>query len=490
MNILLITLDQFRGDCLGVAGHPFVETPNLDRLAREGVRLSRHFSQAAPCGPGRASLYTGLYQMNHRVVGNGTPLDARFDNIALAAARAGFRPALFGYTDQGIDPRQTDGPDDPRLRTYEGVLPGFVDGFPLAAGDAASWIEWLRGLGHDVADDYETALKTEPHRPAEHSVSAFLTDRFTDWLTSQEQPWFSHISYLRPHPPYAAAGEYSRMYDPDAMPEPITPAPDRHKLHDRLLSVRGATAPRDAAKMRHVQAQYLGMISEVDHQLGRLWAALEAAGQWDKTFVIVTADHGEQMGDHGLMQKAGYFDQSYFVLGIVRDPSRPDAHGSVVSSFTENVDIFPTLCDAMGVAVPAQCDGLPLTPFLNNQTPPFWRSAAHWEYDWRSSLIAHGPHPWPWDRRLEDKGLAVIRTETAAYVHFGDGSWLAFDLASDPTWRTPLTDSDEILRMAQSLLTWRAQHTDRTMTGLVLEGSGGVGRWPLMPKTWAQSASA
>ncbi|MGH6998809.1 MAG: sulfatase-like hydrolase/transferase, partial [Phenylobacterium sp.] len=75
MNILFVTLDQFRADCLSCAGHPIVRTPNLDRLAQQGVRLARHYSQAAPCGPGRASLYTGTYQLNHRVVANGTPLD-------------------------------------------------------------------------------------------------------------------------------------------------------------------------------------------------------------------------------------------------------------------------------------------------------------------------------------------------------------------------------------------------------------------------------
>ena len=93
-NVLFITLDQFRGDALSCAGHPVVRTPNLDALAAEGVRLANHYSQAAPCAPGRAALYTGMYQMNHRVVHNGTPLDARFDNVALAGRRAGYAPAL------------------------------------------------------------------------------------------------------------------------------------------------------------------------------------------------------------------------------------------------------------------------------------------------------------------------------------------------------------------------------------------------------------
>ena len=116
MNVLFITLDQFRGGCYGAAGHPFVRTPALDAVAAAGVRFSRHYSQAAPCGPGRACLYTGTYQMNNRVVANGTPLDPRLDNIAKAAVRAGYQPALFGYTDQSIDPREATGPDDPRMQ--------------------------------------------------------------------------------------------------------------------------------------------------------------------------------------------------------------------------------------------------------------------------------------------------------------------------------------------------------------------------------------
>src|SRR5690349_20757031 len=124
-NVLFITLDQFRADCLSCAGHPVVRTPHLDRLAADGVRFARHYSQATPCGPGRASLYTGMYQFNHRVVANGTPLDRRFDNVALAGRRAGYEPVLFGYTDQSIDPRDADGPDDPRLSRYTGILPGF-----------------------------------------------------------------------------------------------------------------------------------------------------------------------------------------------------------------------------------------------------------------------------------------------------------------------------------------------------------------------------
>jgi arylsulfatase A-like enzyme len=185
LNVLLITLDQFRADCLSVAGHPLVKTPNLDRLAKQGVRLTKHYSQCAPCSPGRASLYTGMYQMNHRVVANGTPLNRSFDNVALLAQRAGYAPALFGYTDQAIDPRDATGPDDWRLTSYEGVLPGF-DCKLFIPQNHDLWIEHLRVNGFDVPMNAQQALSTEPDRPAEFGISAFLTDHLLTWLRQQQ----------------------------------------------------------------------------------------------------------------------------------------------------------------------------------------------------------------------------------------------------------------------------------------------------------------
>ena len=216
-NVLLVTLDQLRGDTMGCAGHPLVRTPTLDALAADGVRLDRHYSQASPCGPGRACLYTGTYQMNNRVVGNGSPLDRRFDNVALAARRAGYEPAVFGYTDQAVDPRDTTGSDDPRLLTYEGILAGFDPVLDLSCGNLP-WVDWLAGLGVDVSGGDLALLATEAERPVEQSLSTFTTDRAVDWLRRQDRPWFAHVSYLRPHPPNSAAGEWGRRTTPRPWP--------------------------------------------------------------------------------------------------------------------------------------------------------------------------------------------------------------------------------------------------------------------------------
>src|ERR1700686_1444053 len=164
MNVLLVALDQFRGDCLSAAGHPVVRTPHLDRLAGEGVRLDRHYSQAGPCGPGRACLYTGTYQLNNRVVGNGTPLADRFDNVARAARRAGGSPGVFGYADQANDPRIVSGPGDPRLATYQGVPPGFDVELALL-DEQDGWRAWLAELGYDAGTTGHEALAGEPARP-------------------------------------------------------------------------------------------------------------------------------------------------------------------------------------------------------------------------------------------------------------------------------------------------------------------------------------
>ena len=475
LNILLITLDQFRGDCLSGAGHPVVQTPNLDALAANGVRFSRHYSQAAPCGPGRAALYTGTYQMNNRVVANGTPLDPRFTNVALEMTKAGYSPALFGYTDVALDPRLSTSADDPRLNDYEGVLEGFTQIVDLS-DNVSAWTDWLATMGVHVAEKGYHAVATEPERPADLSLSAFMTDELVEWMGTQDEPWFAHASYLRPHPPYNAAGRFCAMYDPLAMPAQLPADPDFHPLLKLMLQNPLCVPPTDR-DFNDLQANYYGMISEVDHQLGRLWAAMQANGTWENTIVVITADHAEQMGDRGFIGKLGFYPESFHIPGIVRDPRFAATFGTVVDQITENIDIMPTILESLGLPVPVQCDGLSMAPFVQGITPPMWRDAAHHEFDWRDLSIGRGQGEWPWDRRLERQNLAVLHDAEGAYVHFGDGTSLCFDLVTDPTWRTLQSNPVIVLSYAQRMLTWRATHTDRTLADF-LSLRGGTGRWP------------
>jgi arylsulfatase A-like enzyme len=493
-NVLFITVDQWRGDCLGVAGHPVVQTPALDRLAGRGVRFANHWANTAPCGPSRATIYTGLYAMNHRSVLNGTPLSSRHTNVALEARRAGYDPVLFGYTDTSADP---DGlpPGDPLLTTYEGVLPGFraVLDFPFES--LTPWISWLAEQGYDVDPDdpqavYRGVRWGGPARyAAEHSETAFLTDHALAWLDEQHRSsddgWFVHLSYLRPHPPYQVPAPYHALFDPAEMPTPRR-AQSRdvegaqHLVAQLAVDVLGAPDDRSMGK---ILATYYAMMREVDDQLARVLAWLDETGEADRTLVVVTSDHGDQMGDHWLLDKLGYWDESYHVPLIVRDPfADAPTGGRVVDAFTEHVDLLPTILGWIGPEIPPAVDGRALQPFFgaDGEAPADWRTEVHWEWDFRDPVghVFEDLLGVPMDHCT----LNVIRDHHTKYVHFAADALpdLLFDLDADPHQFRDLA-SDPLYAgrrgdMAAKLLSWRMRHADRSLAGTVLTPDGPVVR--------------
>lgn len=490
MNILLITADQWRGDALGYAGNPVVQTPAVDALATEGTAYLRHYAQAAPCSPARACLYTGLYQMNNRVVRNGTPLAGRFDNIALAARRAGYDPTLFGYTDVSLDPTGK-APDDPDNTTYESVLPGFTTRVKLPEHEKP-WLSWLRAQGLELHDHARAHLPVgvppgtisdaPPAYSKDQTQTAFLSGEFIRWLGEQDRPWFAHISYLRPHPPFVVPAPYNKMYRPEDVPgfhraASVSKEAAQHPLLDHLLGrmparsfVPGATGlVRDftEAEFRQIKATYYGMISEVDAQLGRVFDAIRARGEWDDTVVIFTSDHAEMMGDHFGLGKGGYFDESQHIPLVIRGPGLPK--GRVVDGFTEAVDVFPTLLDLLGVAPNHHPDGRSLLGRDGGE-------AVHWEFDFRD-VSGQAPEQ-ALELRSTQLNLAVIRTDKWKYVHFAALPPLLFELTADPHCLRNVADDPAYaaarIEMAERLLSWRAEHLDQTLALTELTDGGVV----------------
>jgi arylsulfatase A-like enzyme len=481
-NVLFITADQFRGDCLGAAGHPVVRTPALDALAAGGVSFRRHFANAVPCAPSRASLYTGMYLMNHRGATNGTPLDARHDNVALMARRLGYQPALFGYTDTGIDPRTCEA-DDPRLFSYEGVLPGFEPVCHLAEGAPDDWLAWLRKGGVDVPDDWRSfanepapGTKWRTQYSAAQSQTAYLTDRVLDYIDGRES-WFVHLSYLRPHPPYLAPAPYDTMYSPSDVPAPVR-APtmeaegEQHPLLGVMLVHPMLSSPVDEQEQREFQATYYGMITEVDDQLARLFDAIDL----DNTVVVFTSDHGELLGDHWLVQKIGWFDTAYHVPLIVRAPG---VDARVVDVMSEHVDVLPTIADLLGASVPTQCDGRSLMPWLRGETVHGWRNEVRHEMDLRDPASTFLEEAF--GVTLEECSLAVLRDDHGKYVQFAGHHVfpaIFFDLDDDPAQLVNRASdpayAPKVLEYAQRMLAWRMRHAERTLTGMKLTGHAGL----------------
>ena len=499
MNILFITADQWRAECLSVLGHPTVRTPNLDHLAGEGVLFARHFANAAPCGPSRTSLHTGMYLQNHRSGTNGTPLDGRHTNWAKEALAQGYDPVLFGYTDTSLDPRELKD-DDPWLRTYEGPLPG-IRPLVLMGETPYPWIDFLKSKGYPVPEPISRAYGTRAEGteyedgaaapkplayPAEIDDTNFLVDRCIDYIRSASGPFIAHLSILRPHPPFIAPEPYNAMYDPMSVPgftRLKTPGEEaaQHPWLAYQLSRRQFRATANDKKLRRLKAVYYGLMSEVDAALGRVFAMLKETGRWNDTLIIFTSDHGEQMGDHWLLGKCGYFDQSYRIPLIIRDPRKgADAgRGTVVERFSENVDIMPTMLEAIGAEIPLQCDGRSLKPFLEGRAAPAnWRSEAHWEFDFRDPSDDAAEREL--SLTLHQCTMNVIRDERYKYVHFTKLPPLLFDLTKDPDefvnramdpGYLPIT-----LEYAQKLLSWRMNHDEHALTHIALTHDGPVTR--------------
>jgi arylsulfatase A-like enzyme len=509
-NVLLVSCDQWRGECLSAAGHTVVKTPNADALAAEGVMFRRHYAGAAPCAPARACLYTGLYQMTNRVCRNGTPLDARHGNIALFARRQGYDPTLFGYTDTAPDPR-TRAAADPLLTTYEGVLPGFT-ARQLLPEHQKQWLSWLAARGvasgvshldiHRPVGRAGSAITSAPPvYSKDETPAAFLSGEFIRWLSEQDAgaAWFAHISFISPHPPFIVPAPYNTLYDPDDGPafrRAATKKAERQihpgvgyqfanqHIDDFVVGATGMVSDRTEAEFRRIRSTYYGMISEVDAQLGRVWDAVKQSGVWDDTIVILTSDHAEMMGDHLMLGKGGFFDGSYHIPLIVRDPRLKRRAGRKVDAFTEAVDILPTTLDLIGAEVPIHLDGRSLKPFLEGATPADWRDAAHWEFDFRS--IAEPGAETHFGINSRQCNLAVLRTETLKYVHFGGRlPPVLFDLALDPDETLNVADDPAYrtarLDMAERMLAWRAEHLDQSLALCELTADGVRGQFHSLP---------
>lgn len=496
-NVLLIVVDQWRGLMLPKLGADYLKLPNIDRLCAEGVTFRNHFTQAVPCGPARASLLTGQYLMNHRAVQNTIPLSLRFTNLAHELRRGGYDPALVGYTTTTPDPRHT-APNDPRFF----VLGDIMDGFRSVGAfeNREAYFGWVEGQGFKLPEKRDDIWLPQGEaggeagagatgRPAvipkELSDTAWFTERGLSYLRGRGgKPWFLHLGYYRPHPPFIAPAPYNAMYRPEDMPKVVRAAsPAEEARQNALLAYyvnninqasffQDGKAPASAmsdAEVAQMRATYCGLMTEIDDHLGRVFDYLKQTGQWDDTLVVFTCDHGEQLGDHHLLGKIGYFDESYRIPMVIRDPRAEanQARGSIVECFTETVDTMPTILDWLGLPVPRQCDGHSLLPFCQGHTPADWRTEVHYEFDFRD--LHYSKPETALGVPMDKCALAVVQDDAFKYVHFAALPPLLFDLKKDPgqfvNCATDPAYAAIVAEYARKMLDWRLGYAERTLTG-------------------------
>ena len=463
MNVLWIMCDQLRFDYLSCAGHPTLPTPNIDALAARGVRFTRAYVQSPVCGPARMSFYTGRYMRSHGANWNQFPLRVGEPTLGDHLNAIGVRNVLVGKTHMraddagmarlGIEPAGATGVHVAQcgFEPYErddGLHPGAARENPTyndylrAHGFAGAnpWHDWANAApspNGEILSGWLLAHADKPARiPEEHSETPYMTRRameFIDAAAHDGRPWCLHLSYIKPHWPYIAPAPYHALYGRDAIVPPIRSELERadpHPVYRAFMQMRPSrNFARDQVRERVIPA-YMGLIKQIDDQLGRLFRFLDDRDLTRSTMIVFTSDHGDYLGDHWLGEKDLFHEVSVKVPLIIADPSADaDAtRGSACDALVEAIDLAPTFIDRFGATPPAHIlEGRSLLPLLRGETPVAWRRQVFSEYDYsmqeaRLTL----------DQPIADCRLFMVFDGRWKYVHAPGFRPMLHDLATDP----------------------------------------------------------
>lgn len=418
-NIVLLLADQMRGDCLGIAGHPDVRTPNLDALAARGVRYANACSACPSCVPARAALYTGMSQKKNGRVGYLDLVPWRYPHtLAAELGKAGYYTQCVGK--MHVHPlRNTLGFDNVRL--HDGYLHAYRRPDTPACEDqrrADDYYWWLKQeLGID-ADPADTGLDcngwvTRPWMYEEkYHPTNWVAAECLDFLRRRDRdlPFFLMASFVRPHPPFDAPAHYLDLYqDRQLAPPAIGDWDDREKQLREGHGTQTDASPLEAAYVRQMQAGYYAAITHLDHQIGRILNALTEEQLLEDTVILFASDHGEMLGDHLLFRKAKPFAGSIQVpLLLCGSEKYIGQRRGVCDDLAELRDIAPTLLEVAGAPIPPCMDGHSLLHPLGRE-------------------YLHGEHTYGAD------SMHFIRTKTDKYIWYSQsGREMFFDLQRDP----------------------------------------------------------
>jgi arylsulfatase len=394
-NVLWVCSDQQRYDTIAAHGCGAIRTPHLDRLAREGVSFMNAYTQSPVCTPSRASFMTGRYPASHHVHRNGNDHFPVTETIVSRRFKdGGFSTGLIGKhhlsrSENRIELMPEDGYDFAALG----------DCWPIGR-DYDTWLQAHRGIANPQAL-YPGLLSRSPRDygpglPLDLQQATWWAEVAVDFvLRKHDAPWFLNLNAVDPHPPFFPPPEFLDRYRREEMPLPLYRESDVARQEafwkldqqwKKIYDVRHYDAsedidqsgtplsernlfdfPPDVYDARMIRACYYAMIEMVDDRLGQVLDALDRSGQADNTIVIFTSDHGEMLGDHGMLYKGcRFFEGLVHVPMIVRWPRRI-APGRRSHALVELIDIAPTLLDAARLDIPANMHGVSLLPLLTGQ---------------------------------------------------------------------------------------------------------------------------
>ena len=419
-NLLLVIVDQWRADCLGVEGHPVAQTPHLDTLAHTGTRFSHAYTACPSCVPARAALMTGLSGARNGFVGYRDGVTWQYPTtLAGTLSGAGYQTQCVGK--MHVYPWRN-------LLGYHHVL--LHDGYMHKMrhdhrefGAVDDYLPWLRErVGRNYADHNDTGVGCNGYVVAPWCYddllhpSAWVTTHGIDFLRRRDptKPFFLTLSYHRPHPPLDPPARYLERYRDAELP----PLLRGDWVDHELPTHRGpdSPVPLDAASIDLARRAYYAQLTFIDHQLNRVLMALYEHGELNETAILFVADHGEMLYDHNHVAKGVPFEGSARVPWLLRLPQsrRAEAQRKVVDEVVELRDILPTCCDLAGIPAPPDLDGRSVVPLLRGHTDG-WRDALQGEH-----FLAGDSNFWLTDGHEK-------------YIWFSQtGRELLFDLETDP----------------------------------------------------------
>lgn len=398
MNIITIISDEHSYQAMGNSGSPFAETPNLDRLASNGINFRNAYSPCPVCAPARASWFTGQYVCHLGTWDNSTPYDGTQPGIASHLGKHGVPVHHIGKTHFHPD-----------------------GDYGFASIEYPNYLE-SPDLGCYYRDKKVARLGAEKRFSKigikkEASFDDKVIERALQWIDENKDNdgWALNIGLLDPHFPFYVKQEHWNYFADKIKEIPVSSKPPFTSLNNSLLELRKYFKGDmvDDEILRKVFIGYHAAIKELDDNIGLILNKLEETGLLDDTIVIYTSDHGEQLGYHGLWWKCTMFEQSARIPMIILDPTRRHRDVDVPVNL---VDLFPTMCEIFGIPFAEDIDGQSLLPLMNGTVDNTRRDYSFSEYN------AHGI----------SGGMYMIRWDRYKYVFYTNDNPQLFDLSSDP----------------------------------------------------------
>lgn len=405
-NVVMLLSDDHMASALGCAGDPTVKTPNIDRLANSGVRFTRAFSPNPICTPARAALLTGQSSTTSGVTFFNKPIPATAVTWPETLRNAGYVTFYTGKWHNDGEPARR----------------GFVQGKAI----------FLGGMGDHEHLSVRDLGNPQPRR-AEKFSSELFVDAAVEFLDGYkgDAPFCLYVAFTAPHDPRTPPGPYATLYDPAKIPIPINfrAEPPVELFTREIRDEKLLPFPRKEADIRRERALYYGMITHLDAQVGRILDAIERTGRAGDTLVIFAGDQGLAIGAHGVVGKQTLYEEGIRTPLIVRDPKAART-APTCDRLVELIDIYPTICEAAGIDVPAAVEGHSLLPLYRGEDCPV-----------RGQVYG-----------LYDDLQRCVRTERYKYIlHLKSGAVELFDLRADPYELKNLAGQRELAPVEEDL---------------------------------------